>query len=353
MPSFDPKSKGEPIALQQSALSPSSNHRRSSDLCVTGLSVLRACPRVAAGAALTMVLGSLSIERASAAPCDRTAPTAPAQLHVTSIGAYQVSLAWQQSVDARGTVAYRLNVDGRELAVPAGATGARLTWGLSPNTAYSFSVTALDAAGNRSRPSNVVRATLLPDVTRPATPEVTLAYAGSDRVSVTWTGARDDGPSVTYELSIDGNSVLSGLSATSASIGNLAPDTRYSVQVRAVDAAGNASLASAALVVSTGPSHGEDTAAPSTPGRFSVFDDYCGDVFLVWDKAVDERDPSSAITYDIYVNDRLQGSVSDRTWAAFNLTEVGLTRFALVAVDSEDNRSQPATFSLDLGGCDP
>lgn len=353
MQSLDPKFAHPLLTVQQIARSTTSARRKRSEAFVTGLSVWHACLRMILGASLLIGVSSLSTDRALAAPRDRTAPSAPTDLRMTSLGAYQVSLAWGPSQDASGIGSYRLNVEGREIVLSPGATSVRLTWGLSPTASYTFSVAAVDAAGNRSQASNSLRVTLLADMTPPTTPVLALAYAGADKIGVTWTQARDDGPRVTYEVSIDGSIVLPSATATSATLGNLAPDTSYSVQVRALDGAGNRSEPSAPLTVSTGSSLGDDTTAPSTPGRFAVFDDYCGDVFLIWDEALDDRDVSSAVTYDVYVNGRLQQSISGRTWAAFNLTEVGLTRFEVVAKDSSGNASAPAAAALELEGCAP
>jgi len=312
---------------------------------------LRSCLYAAASASVMLALVLMSPASATAWSRDRTAPTQPAALQVTSLGAYHVSLAWGASRDFSGIASYRLGIsDGRELSVRPGTTSVRVGWGLTPTSSYSFWVVAVDAAGNRSRASNVVDATLPADVTPPTTPVLSLGYAASSSIAVSFTAARDDGPRVHYEISIDGSPVLTNVLGTSATLSNLAPDTSYSLQVRARDPYGNASAPSAALTVSTRSLDGSDRTPPSTPGRFAAFDDCCGDIFLVWDESMDDRDARSVITYEVYVDGSLQGRVQGRGWAAFNLSNLGLTHFEVVAVDAAGNRSLPAFDTLELDG---
>lgn len=307
-------------------------------------------PAVAFAIALVCAFAFALPNRATAAPRDRMAPTSPTQLRVSATGAYEVSLSWEASSDASGVASYRIHIsDGRELSVPATRTRARLTWGLSPNVTYCFYVTALDGAGNRSRPSAPVEVTLPDDVTAPTSPVPALTHGGSRTLSFSWQPAVDDGPKVSYEVSLDGTAVMSG-SATKATLTDLDPDTTYAVSVRALDADGNASTWSEPLVVATDASSGNDVGAPSAPGRLAVFEDYCGDVFLVWDESTDDRDPSSSLVYEIYVNGTLREVVMGRVWAAFNLTDEGLTQFEVVAVDSAGNAAPPVTQALVLQG---
>ncbi|GAA1400781.1 discoidin domain-containing protein [Catellatospora coxensis] len=88
---------------------------------------------------------------------DTQAPSAPGNLTVTGQTANSVSLSWQASTDNVGVTGYQVRQAGN---VVAGATGTSYTvTGLSPSTTYSFTVTAQDAAGNTSAPSNTATAT--------------------------------------------------------------------------------------------------------------------------------------------------------------------------------------------------
>ncbi|MGK5741088.1 galactose-binding domain-containing protein [Micromonospora sp. URMC 103] len=89
-----------------------------------------------------------------------TPPTPPGNLTVTGRTATSVSLAWNASSDADGVAGYQVREGGRTAASVTG-TSATVT-GLSPATAYTFTVVALDTAGTVSPPSNAVTATTAP-----------------------------------------------------------------------------------------------------------------------------------------------------------------------------------------------
>ncbi|MFE1317026.1 discoidin domain-containing protein [Kitasatospora phosalacinea] len=88
---------------------------------------------------------------------DTAPPSAPGGLRVTGQSDTTVSLAWNASVDDIGVTGYRVLL-GDAVAAATAATSATVT-GLSPATAYGFTVRALDAAGNLSAASAQVTAT--------------------------------------------------------------------------------------------------------------------------------------------------------------------------------------------------
>ncbi|MFC4018104.1 discoidin domain-containing protein [Micromonospora sp. GCM10011542] len=89
-----------------------------------------------------------------------TPPTAPGSLSVTGRTASSVSLAWTASVDDVGVAGYQVRQGGTVVATVTGTTAT--VSGLSPSTAYTFTVTARDTAGNTSASSNAVTATTEP-----------------------------------------------------------------------------------------------------------------------------------------------------------------------------------------------
>ncbi|HEV2342644.1 MAG TPA: fibronectin type III domain-containing protein [Actinocrinis sp.] len=92
---------------------------------------------------------------------DTSPPTAPSNLAVTGTSSNSVSLSWGASTDDVGVTAYDVYQGSTVVATVTGnppATSATVT-GLSPNTTYSFTVKARDAAGNVSQSSNTVGAT--------------------------------------------------------------------------------------------------------------------------------------------------------------------------------------------------
>ncbi|EWM18579.1 proprotein convertase P-domain-containing protein [Kutzneria sp. 744] len=87
---------------------------------------------------------------------DSTPPTVPGSPRITGTSATSVSLAWDASTDNVGVTGYDV-YNGSSLAASVAQTSATVT-GLNPDTAYTFTVKARDAAGNASPASTAVAA---------------------------------------------------------------------------------------------------------------------------------------------------------------------------------------------------
>jgi chitodextrinase len=90
-------------------------------------------------------------------PPDTTAPSAPANLAASSPTASTVDLRWSASTDNVGVTAYQVFSGATKVATVTG-TSTTVT-GLAASTSYTFTVKAVDAAGNVSAASNAVSAT--------------------------------------------------------------------------------------------------------------------------------------------------------------------------------------------------
>ena len=77
-------------------------------------------------------------------PTDGQPPTAPGNLTVTGKTANSVSLSWQPSTDNVAVTGYQVRQGSTVVATLTGTT--HTVTGLNPNTSYSFTVTAQDAA---------------------------------------------------------------------------------------------------------------------------------------------------------------------------------------------------------------
>lgn len=92
-----------------------------------------------------------------AAP-DNTAPTAPANLTATAVSATQINLSWTAGTDNVGVARYQVFRNGGTTPV-AEPTTTSFADAVSPATSYSYTVKAVDAAGNISLASNTATAT--------------------------------------------------------------------------------------------------------------------------------------------------------------------------------------------------
>jgi chitodextrinase len=294
----------------------------------------------------------LAVSPAHAQRRDRTPPTTPTNLRVTSTTSYSVSLAWNPSTDNSGSFSYRIRHSwGYEATVPQSQTTFTWTTNLEPRQTYSFFVYAVDAAGNRSRNSNTVTVTLSVDRTPPTKPVVTVKDIGPTYVTLSWSSV-DDGPYVWYTVYKDGSPVIQGTSATSGTIHLLEPETAYTFTVKARDFGINWSPLSDPLTVTTKPTNPNDTTPPTTPTNLRtngmVFQD--GETWLFWDQSTDNLDPQSVIRYDVYLNGVL-ADIAVGSGRSIIYATVGIVNtIEVVAIDTAGNQSPPATILIDLRG---
>jgi chitodextrinase len=91
-------------------------------------------------------------------PADTQAPSAPTGLTSPAKTDTTVSLSWTASTDNVGVTGYEIYRGATLAGTTTGATTFQAT-GLTPNTAYSFTVKAKDAAGNVSAASSALNVT--------------------------------------------------------------------------------------------------------------------------------------------------------------------------------------------------
>lgn len=105
----------------------------------------------------TYYADDITLDGPGGGPADTQAPTTPGSLTSTGKTSTSASLAWTASTDNVGVTGYDVYQGGSKVATSA-TTSATVN-GLSPNTAYAFTVRARDLAGNTSPVSNTVNVT--------------------------------------------------------------------------------------------------------------------------------------------------------------------------------------------------
>ena len=181
---------------------------------------------------------------------DTTPPTAPTNLKATGTGYTSVSLSWGASTDNVGVTGYTVLRNGKAIATLSGTTTSYTDTGLTPGTAYTYQVTASDAAANASQPSNTLPASTQADTappTPPGTPTATSVTAS--QLGLSWAPSTDNVGVVGYQV-LRGGSVIASVSGTSYTDTTVAPGTSYTYQIVSYDAAGN-TAASGTLQVTT------------------------------------------------------------------------------------------------------
>jgi chitodextrinase len=181
---------------------------------------------------------------------DTSPPTAPASLTATATGATTVSLSWTASTDNVGVTGYTISRGGTAIGTVPGSTTTFSDTGLTPGTTYTYQVTASDAAGNVSPPSNSAAVTTQADTTPPSAPGTpTATSVTSSQVSLSWTPSSDNVGVVGYHVVRNG-SVIASVAGTGYTDSTVSPATTYAYQVVAYDAAGN-TTPSGTLTVNT------------------------------------------------------------------------------------------------------
>lgn len=212
---------------------------------------------------LSAVSAAASFTTAEELP-DTTAPSVPTSVVVFGVTADSAEVSWDAATDegGSGVAGYRVYLQDGGVDVLAGET-AETTFSLTDlasGSVYSVAVLALDGAGNTSSLSTQVSFATAEDVldtmppTAPGTP--TAANVTASSVDLSWAASTDEGGSglAGYEIYLqdDGVETLIG-EATSPgmTLSGLNSSTVYTVVVRAVDGAGNASSASGAVTFTT------------------------------------------------------------------------------------------------------
>ncbi|WP_395063528.1 reprolysin-like metallopeptidase [Flavobacterium sp.] len=182
---------------------------------------------------------------------DTVAPTTPT---LTASGTTQTatSLSWSGATDNVAVTGYDVYKDSVLLGSTASTTYA--VSGLTASTTYAFTVKAKDAAGNASVASNSVSVTTLApvaDTTAPTAPTLSTSGTTSTTTNLSWTGATDNVGVTGYNV-YKGTTLLgSTTTATTYAVTGLTASTAYTFYVQAKDAAGNVSVASNVVSVTT------------------------------------------------------------------------------------------------------
>ncbi|GAA2354799.1 hypothetical protein Cme02nite_48100 [Catellatospora methionotrophica] len=185
---------------------------------------------------------------------DTQAPSVPGGLTVTGTTASSVALAWTASTDNIGVTGYDVYRGTTKVGTATGTTYSDT--GLTASTAYSYTVRARDAAGNTSAASASVTGTTTAgggDTSAPTVPANLRAGAvTTSSITLAWDASTDNVGVTGYDVyrgttKANANPVV----GTSYTDTGLTASTAYSYTVRARDAAGNVSAASAAFSATT------------------------------------------------------------------------------------------------------
>ncbi|QXP55255.1 fibronectin type III domain-containing protein [Cellulophaga sp. HaHa_2_95] len=268
---------------------------------------------------------------------DTEAPTVPTALIASSITTTSITLNWTAATDNVAVTDYEVFQEGVSLGLSGGTTTFFVD-GLTPETAYNFTVTALDAASNTSGQSTSVSVNTLaiPDTEAPTIPTNLVAdNITTTSVNLSWTAATDNTEVVDYEIFQDG--VAIGLSSGSVvfAVNGLTPETTYNFTITALDGAANSSAVSESISVLTLAV--SDTEVPTVPEGLLATNTTETSTELSWDAAMDNV---GVVDYQIFQD----GSAIGLTGGATSYVVSGLASetnyvFTIAALDVANNAS--------------
>jgi chitodextrinase len=279
------------------------------------------------------VLADTSFIPFTGLPADPAGPSAPTALGATAQSPSSISLSW--GAPNNGTAdSYHVFRAGSEVGVVDGSTRTYLDTGLTDATAYTYTVKAVDLAGNASPDSNSASATT-PDGTAPAAPgNVNAGAVSASRIDVSWSASSDNVGVTGYQIFRDGTQIgTAGGLATSYSDTGLNELTAYTYTVKATDAAGNVSDPSASAGATT-----LDGTAPTAPGNLVATAVSGSEIDLSWSASSDNVGVSG---YRIFRNGSQVGTVGGNT-TTYNDTGLAATvqyTYTVRATDAAGNVS--------------
>lgn len=257
---------------------------------------------------------------------DTTAPTVPTGLTASGFSSTQVNLSWNPSSDNVSVAGYRVFRNGTQVGAP-GTTLYQDT-GLAPATTYSYTVAAVDGAGNLSAQSTAVNGTTqnAPPDSTPPTASLTAPAPGATVLGTTTltATASDDTGVLGVQFLLDGANL--GLEDTTAPYSfawdtTAVPNGTHALAARARDGASHLTTSTPVTVTVNNP---------ATPGG------------LLAGYALDEG--SGTTTVDASTNGINGTLVGGATWATGHFGQA-------VSLDGvNDNVSLGAPASLQLTG---
>ncbi|WP_082994918.1 fibronectin type III domain-containing protein [Aquimarina megaterium] len=176
-----------------------------------------------------------------------------------------------------------------------------------------------------------------PDTEAPTAPANLTASNTTDvSTSLNWDASTDNIGVTGYDVYQDGT-VVATVATTTADITGLTASTSYDFSVKAKDAAGNESVASATITVTT---VAPDTQAPTVPANLTASNTSAGQTTLNWDASTDNVGVAG---YDVLQDGAVVATVTTTTNIVTGLSPETTYEFKVLAKDAAGNESATST----------
>jgi len=277
---------------------------------------------------------------------DTLPPTVPGGLSASEITDSSITISWEASGDNVAVKAYILFQD--KVQISTDSLTRQNIAGLLPQTIYTYTVRAVDRAGNLSKLSPQITATTLKketatdsierDTIAPTAPKNLTATDTTLTSAVLNWNAATDGVGVTAYRVYQDTVLLASVPDTTYLVTNLTSDVEYNFSVSAIDAAENESTFSnvVALMTMTESTVLRDTVPPPQPTNLSVSDSTQTSVDLIWQMVTDSVGP---VTYRVYQDSTIIGTIAESQYKVTDLLSATEYIFFVSAIDSLENES--------------
>ncbi|MBC1935967.1 carbohydrate-binding protein [Listeria grandensis] len=184
---------------------------------------------------------------------DTEAPTQVKNLKQTGATTSSISLSWDEASDNKGVKEYKIFRDGKQIDTTATTTFTDES--LTSDTAYEYTIQAVDFAGNKSEMSPTLTAKTLEipaeDTEKPTNPSHLHSMGETaNSVNLMWGKSSDNVEVKAYHVYRDNKKIMT-TNKTSFEDTGLSAATAYSYHVVAEDTSGNLSDESNHLLVTT------------------------------------------------------------------------------------------------------
>jgi hypothetical protein len=290
----------------------------------------------------------VSFKTAACAPTtDSTAPSVPANLVSSAITQTAATLSWSASTDSLGVARYDVYKSGVFLK---SVTGISTSVALTCGAASSFTVKAVDDAGNASAASLAKSITGLAcagDTTPPTVPGNVAATAITQTsATITWSPSTDETAFASYDIYKNGAWI--DWSQNSPFVMNgLTCGTSYTANVVALDVADNTASGTPVSFSTSACAGSADTTSPSAPSNLTSSSITQTGATLTWTASTDN------VGIDHYELSKDGAFVKNVTGTS---TSVSLTcgiasSFTVVAKDAAGNAAASAARSITGAAC--
>ena len=172
-----------------------------------------------------------------------SSPATPTGVTATGATSSSIALSWTDTSNGDPAASYKV-YEGNNVVATSTATRAAIS-GLTAGSTHTYTVTAIDAAGNESPHSASATATTPNPTTTPATPTgLTVSSTTNSSIALSWSEANNGDPAASYKV-YEGTNIVATSTTTSATISGLAAGSSHTYSVTAVDSAGSESAYSA------------------------------------------------------------------------------------------------------------